>query len=95
MTLSERRLELGSAAVLSPSAAAELLPWGESRSMAWLEDQALIRTVPGMGRVVIWGEALAAIKTPVIAPAPVAAAPRGSLPRADLTALRSRGRSSK
>ena len=93
MTPAERRLQLGAAAVLSPSAAAELLPWGESRAAAWLEEQGLIRTVPGMGRVVIWGEALAAIKTPIAAPVEPAA-PRGSLPRV-VPALRERGRSAK
>jgi len=51
------RLQLGAAAVLSPSHAAELLPWREGVAMAWLREQGLILTLP-LGEVVVWGDVI-------------------------------------
>ena len=62
MTASEARLQLGSAAVLSPSKAAELLPFRDEGALRWLRAHDLVRTVPGLGEVVIWGEVVATIQ---------------------------------
>ena len=53
MTPAERRLHLGAAAVLSPSAAVELLPFGDGGSRAWLDAQQLIRTAPGLAGLTV------------------------------------------
>ena len=71
------RLQLGGAAVLSPSRAAELLPVRESEALRWLRDHDLVRTVPGLGEVVVWGDVVAAIQTPAAPAEPR----RGRLPR--------------
>lgn len=81
MTLAESRLQLGAAAVLSPSRAAELLPWSEAAALRWLEERGLIRVVRGVGRAVIWGDVVAAIQTGDEPAAPAAPTRRATLPR--------------
>jgi hypothetical protein len=68
-----QRLQLGGAAVLSPTRAAELLPGRETDAQRWLRDRGLVRHVDGLGEVVVWGDVLAAITAP--SAAPVAAEP--------------------
>ena len=57
MSVAEDRLLLGAAAVISPSRAAELLPWKESVAMAWLRAEGLILSAPP-GDVVVWGDVI-------------------------------------
>lgn len=58
----EDRLLLGAAAVLTPSRAAELLPWRESVAMAWLREQGLILSLP-LGEVVVWGDVIERLRS--------------------------------
>lgn len=60
--LDAARLQLGAAAVLTPTRACELLPMGETAAMLWLRRNDLIRRV-GAADVVIWGDVLEAIKS--------------------------------
>lgn len=62
VTRSAERLQLGAAAVLSPSRAAELLPVREADGIRWLRERELVRRVPGLGEVVVWGEVLDLIR---------------------------------
>lgn len=62
MSGAEDRLQLGAAAVLSPSRAAELLPWREGVAMAWLREQGLILTLP-LGEVVVWGDVIERLRS--------------------------------
>lgn len=55
------RLQLGGAAVLSPTRAAELLPIRVSDGLRWLRERQLVRDVPGLGEVVVWADVLGAI----------------------------------
>jgi len=68
MSAAARRRELGPAAVLSPKAAAELLPWQDARSRGWLKRHKLIRHDPDLGAFVIWGDVLTCLRQ-VSAPA--------------------------
>lgn len=62
MPVALERLALGSAAVLSPTRAAELLPCRETEALRWLRDQGLVRRVDGLGELVVWGDVVAAIQ---------------------------------
>lgn len=74
-TLDSARLQLGAAAVLTPTRVCELLPLGETTVMGWLRARGLIRKVAGAD-VVLWGDVLEAIRDHGLArPAP---APRGA-----------------
>ena len=80
-----QRLALGAAAVLSESAAIDLLPLARPEAQAWLRDQGLVRHLRGR-RVVVWGDVLEALRNPVV-PAPGASKPKprsSSLPRVKL-----------
>lgn len=59
------RLQLGGAAVLSPTRAAELLPVRESDALRWLRERGLVRAVAGLGDVVVWGDVVEAIRAGV------------------------------
>jgi hypothetical protein len=83
-TRDESRLALGAAAVMTPRQAAELLPWGDSSALQWLQSRGLVHVVDGR-RVVIWGDVLDAIRgrpqdeqvpTPAIRLAPAGKAER-------------------
>ncbi len=63
------RLALGRDAVLSPTAAAKLLPRREADSLRWLHQSGCVREVPGFGQAVVWGDVLSAIATPGASPA--------------------------
>ncbi len=58
MSAEGRRRELGDAAVLSESDAAALLPFRRADAVRWLRAQDLVRDVPALGRLVIWGDVL-------------------------------------
>ena len=62
MTRRAERLSLGKDAVISVSLAAELLPGSDAEMRAWLADRGLVRDHPRLGRCVIWGDVLAAIR---------------------------------
>ena len=68
----ERRLALGDAAILSLSAAAELLPIREADARRWLRARGLVRQMDGRD-VVLWRDVTEAIR----AGDPPAPAPRG------------------
>jgi hypothetical protein len=56
------RRELGPAAVLRETEAAALLPCGDSVARGWLRDQGLVRHHRVLGRIVVWGDVLEAIR---------------------------------
>lgn len=58
---SERRLSLGMGAVLTPQAAAELLPWRDRDARAWLHRAGIVREVDGH-HVVIWADVVEALR---------------------------------
>lgn len=62
MTRRAERLSLGRDAVISVSLAAELLPGSDAEMRAWLADRGLVLDHPRLGRCVIWGDVLAAIR---------------------------------
>lgn len=74
----EERRELGAGAVFSEAEAVRLLPVRDAVAREWLRSSGLVHEHPKLGRVVVWGEVLAALRTPE-APAPAKAA---ALPRA-------------
>lgn len=79
----EARRQLGDAAVISEAEAFALLPCRDSTARAWLRSSGLVIEHPQLGRVVIWGDVLAAIragKGPDAKPAPR----RSRLPRAGI-----------
>ena len=83
MSAAADRLHLGEAAVLTPTKAAELLPVREADALRWLRARGLVRRVPGLGEVVVWGDVVAAIRAGelvAVATAPLTA----TLPRARL-----------
>lgn len=53
---------MGAAAVLSVTDAAELLPARTEAARTWLRERGLIRTIPGIGEVVVWADVLAALQ---------------------------------
>ena len=55
------RLQLGNAAILRPSRAAEMLPGRKGDGLRWLRAHGLIRSIAGLGDVVVWGDVVAAI----------------------------------
>ena len=55
--VSDRRLLMGAAAVLTVRQACELLPGHHSRARAWLERHGLVRDFDGT-EVVVWGSVL-------------------------------------
>jgi hypothetical protein len=55
------RLQLGTAALLPVSQAAELMPMDDKDARAWLEREGLVRTVDTR-RLVVWGDVLDRIK---------------------------------
>lgn len=79
---SQARRQLGSAAVLSEAEAVALLPCRDSTAREWLRDRGLVRTT-GLGKVVIWGEVLEALRGHG-APADPQPRPPSKLPRAGL-----------
>lgn len=79
MTLAESRLQLGAAAVLSVSSAAELLPVRDADALVWIREHVRIRRVCST-EVVVWGDVVAALGKDE--PVEAKASPRrGSLPR--------------
>ncbi len=56
------RLQLGAAAVISPTKAAELLPMSEAAAMKWMHRSGLIRTVDGR-HLVVWGDVVTAVQS--------------------------------
>lgn len=77
------RLALGGKAVLSMSEAARLLPVRSSDGARWLRSRGLVRDVPGLGELVVWGDVVAAIQADEVTP-PKATKRRGTLPRESL-----------
>ena len=75
------RLALGRDGVYSEATAVELMPFGDAKSRAWLRKRQLVRFDAELGRYVIWGEVLEALRqeTP---PPPSRSAP--DLPRKKL-----------
>ena len=59
LSRADRRLLLGSAAVLSVTEAAELLPWSDSVARRWLRDEKLIAKGPTGKDLVLWGKVTA------------------------------------
>lgn len=57
----ERRLQQGGAAILRPTNAAEMLPVRKEDGLRWLRERGLIRSIAGLGDVVVWGDVVAAI----------------------------------
>lgn len=55
------RLAQGAAAVMSPSAAARLLPIDDREALSWLQDRGLVRQLLGRP-VVVWFDVLEAIR---------------------------------
>lgn len=74
------RVALGGAAVLSETEAVALLPGRDAVARAWLRENGLVR-VTALGRVVVWGDVVEALRGPAEAPAPATTA--GRLPRAE------------
>lgn len=66
------RLVVSPGALLTPTAAARLLPMGDGAGLAWLRREGLIRVVDGR-EVVVWADVLAALPEPPRTAAPVAA----------------------
>lgn len=64
------RTGLGAAAVLSESEAVALLPGRDSVARDWLRERGLVRVTP-LGRVVVWGEVVAALCAGDEAPPPI------------------------
>lgn len=62
MSIEHDRLQLGGAAVLSPSKAAELLPVRDADGVRWLREHGLVRHIAGLGEVVVWGDVLDLIR---------------------------------
>lgn len=65
MTRDERaqaRLALGAAAILTVVQAAELLPWSDATSRAWLRKRGLVHHHPELGEGVVWGDVLEAFR---------------------------------
>ncbi len=60
--LTATRAGLGAAAVLSPTVAAQLLPFRGDRGLEWLREEGLILEVRGLGRLVIWGDVVEALR---------------------------------
>jgi hypothetical protein len=61
-TVTDKRLALGRAAVLSVTEAASLLPLREADAIRWLRERRLVRTFPGTTREVVrWGDVYEAI----------------------------------
>lgn len=56
------RRQLGSAAILSPSEAVELLPFRDAACREWLEAIGLIHQRPGLGAYVVWDEVVRALR---------------------------------
>jgi hypothetical protein len=52
------------ATLLTPTDAVREIGGRRTSVQAWLEAQGLIHDVPGLGKRVIWGEVLEAIRTP-------------------------------
>lgn len=65
------RTALGAAAVLSEAEAVALLPGRDSVARAWLRERGLVRVTP-LGRVVVWGEVVDALRAGDEAPPPLA-----------------------
>lgn len=82
----ELRLLLGSAAILTPRQAAEMLPVADADALDWLEQHGLIRYMAGR-KVVVWGDVVEAIRA--ADPRTIARPPsqsRGTLKRVKLGA---------
>lgn len=63
------RLALGRDAVFTEATAVALLPFGDAKTRTWLRKRNLVRRDPELGRYVIWGEVLEALRQ-VSPPAP-------------------------
>lgn len=62
MSAADARRQLGVAAVVSVAEAATLLPVRDATARAWLRRRGLIRSVPHLGEVVVWGDVLDAVR---------------------------------
>ncbi len=76
MTAAAPAPALTAATVLSVTDAARALPFRAVVARAWLRDRDLVRDVPGLGRVVVWGDVLEALRLATEAPPPPPPAPR-------------------
>lgn len=56
------RIALGRDALLTEAVAVELIPVGDAKARKWLRRRRLVHDVPELGRCVIWGEVLDAIR---------------------------------
>lgn len=61
-TRTELRRAFGRDAVLSEAEAVEAMPFRDSACREWLRANGLVRSRPGLGRYVIWGDVLQALR---------------------------------